>query len=58
MEFIISVLAFLVILTVLVFVHEMGHFLVARRNGVRVETSSIGFGKEIFGWTDRAKTRW
>ncbi len=58
MEFITSVLAFLVILTVLVFVHEMGHFLVARRNGVRVETFSVGFGKEIFGWTDRAKTRW
>jgi regulator of sigma E protease len=58
MEFITSVLAFLVILTVLVFVHEMGHFLVARRNGVRVETFSIGFGKEIFGWTDQAKTRW
>jgi regulator of sigma E protease len=52
------VLPFLGILTVLVFVHEMGHFLVARRNGVRVEVFSIGFGPEIFGWTDRAKTRW
>jgi regulator of sigma E protease len=52
------VLPFLVILTVLVFVHEMGHFLVARRNGVRVEVFSIGFGPELFGWTDRAKTRW
>jgi regulator of sigma E protease len=49
---------FLVILTVLVFVHEMGHFLVARRNGVRVETFSIGFGPEIVGWTDRHQTRW
>ena len=58
MEFITSVLAFLVILTVLVFVHEMGHFLVARRNGVRVEIFSIGFGKEIFGWTDKSKTHW
>ena len=58
MEIISSVLAFLVILTVLVFVHEMGHFLVARRNGVRVETFSIGFGKEIFGFTDKAQTRW
>jgi regulator of sigma E protease len=45
-------------LTVLVFVHEMGHFLVARHNGVRVEVFSIGFGKEIFGWTDKHKTRW
>ncbi len=52
------VLPFLAILTILVFVHEMGHFLVARRNGVRVEVFSIGFGPELFGWTDRAKTRW
>jgi len=49
---------FLVILTVLVFVHEMGHFLVARWYGVRVEVFSVGFGREVFGWTDRAKTRW
>ncbi len=49
---------FLVILTVLVFVHEMGHYLIARRNGVRVEIFSIGFGPEIFGWTDKAQTRW
>lgn len=49
---------FLVVLTILVFVHEMGHFLVARRNGVRVETFSIGFGPEIFGRTDRHGTRW
>ncbi len=49
---------FLVILTVLVFVHELGHFLVARWNGVRVEVFSIGFGREIFGWTDKANTRW
>jgi regulator of sigma E protease len=48
----------IVVLTVLVFVHEMGHFLVARRNGVRVEVFSIGFGAEIVGWTDRHKTRW
>ena len=58
MEIVSAILAFLVILTVLVFVHEMGHFLVARRNGVRVEVFSIGFGKEIFGWTDKYKTRW
>ena len=51
-------LPFLAILTVLVFVHELGHYLIARRNGVRVEVFSIGFGPEIFGWTDRAKTRW
>ncbi len=49
---------FLLILTVLVFVHELGHYLVARRNGVYVETFSIGFGPEIFGWNDAAGTRW
>src|SRR5215467_5994558 len=48
----------LIVLTVLVFVHELGHYLVARRNGVRVEVFSIGFGPEIFGWFDRAGTRW
>jgi regulator of sigma E protease len=52
------VVPFLVILTVLVFVHELGHFLLARRNGVRVETFSIGFGPELFGFNDRAGTRW
>lgn len=49
---------FLVVLTVLVFVHELGHYWVARRNGVRVEVFSIGFGPELFGWNDRAGTRW
>src|SRR5581483_8539849 len=49
---------FLVTLTVLVFVHELGHYLVARRNAVRIETFSIGFGPELFGWYDRAGTRW
>jgi regulator of sigma E protease len=53
-----AALPFLVVLTVLVFVHEMGHFLVARFYGVRVNVFSIGFGSEIFGWTDRTGTRW
>jgi len=48
------IVPFLVVLTVLVFVHELGHYLVARRNGVRIEVFSIGFGPEIFGWYDRA----
>jgi len=52
------VVPFLVILTVLVFVHELGHYLIARYNGVRVEVFSIGFGPELFGWTDKAETRW
>ncbi len=52
------VILFLLMITVLVFVHEMGHYLVARWNGVRVEVFSVGFGPEIFGWTDRHDTRW
>ena len=52
------VVPFLVVLTVLVFVHELGHYLVARWNKVRIETFSIGFGPELFGWTDRVGTRW
>ena len=52
------ILPFLFILTVLVFVHEFGHYFIARRNGVRVEVFSIGFGPELFGWHDRAGTRW
>jgi regulator of sigma E protease len=51
-------ISFLVILTVLVFVHELGHFWVARRCGVKVEVFSIGFGPELFGVTDRHGTRW
>ncbi len=58
MAFLSSALAFVVVLTALVFVHEMGHYLVARWRGVRVEVFSIGFGREIAGWTDRTGTRW
>ena len=54
----IAIIGFLVVLTPLVFVHEFGHYWVARRNGVKVETFSIGFGKELFGFTDKAGTRW
>ncbi|MEE8333920.1 MAG: site-2 protease family protein, partial [Alphaproteobacteria bacterium] len=52
------VLPFLAVLTVLVFVHEMGHYLAARQCGVRIEVFSIGFGPEIFGRNDRHGTRW
>ncbi len=52
------VLVFLAMITVVVFVHEMGHYLVARANGVRVETFSIGFGPELFGRTAKSGTRW
>jgi len=50
--------SFLVVFTVLVFFHELGHYLIARFNGVKVSTFSIGFGREIFGWNDRHGTRW
>jgi len=49
---------FLVVLTPLVFVHEFGHYWFARRFGVRVEVFSVGFGRELFGFTDKAGTRW
>jgi regulator of sigma E protease len=52
------VIPFLIVLSVLVFVHEWGHYIVARMCGVRVEKFSIGFGKELFGFTDKAGTRW
>src|SRR5919199_1995603 len=52
------VVPFLLILSVVVFVHEYGHYWVARRNGVKVETFSIGFGPELFGLNDRHGTRW
>lgn len=51
-------LPFLVILTVLVFVHEWGHYFIARRNGVRVEAFAVGFGPELFGWNAKSGTRW
>ena len=51
-------LPFMVALLVIIFVHEYGHFIVARWCGVKIETFSIGFGKELFGWFDRHGTRW
>ena len=53
-----NVIPFLIVLTVIVFVHEMGHYLVARWNGIAVQTFSIGFGRELAGFTDRKGTRW
>jgi regulator of sigma E protease len=49
---------FLAILTVVIFVHEFGHFIIARLNGVKVDVFSIGFGPELVGWNDRYGTRW
>lgn len=56
--FLLIVVAFLAVLGPLVFIHEMGHYLAGRMFGVRAETFSIGFGKELFGWTDKLGTRW
>jgi regulator of sigma E protease len=53
-----TVFAFLLVLGPLVFVHEMGHYLVGRWFGVKAESFSIGFGREIAGWTDKRGTRW
>lgn len=50
--------AFVLVLSVLVFVHEWGHYIVARMCGVQVEQFSIGFGKELFGFNDKNGTRW
>ncbi|MCB1501705.1 MAG: RIP metalloprotease RseP [Bauldia sp.] len=53
-----TILAFLFVLTIIVFIHEMGHFLAARWCGVAVSTFSIGFGPELAGFNDRHGTRW
>ncbi len=50
--------AFVVVLGILVFVHEMGHYLAARSQGIHVEAFSVGFGPKIFGWRDRVGTMW
>jgi regulator of sigma E protease len=52
------IIPFLFVLTIIVFFHELGHFLIARWNGVRVLVFSIGFGPELFGFNDRHGTRW
>lgn len=50
--------AFLVVLTVVVFFHELGHFWVGRLVGAKIDAFSIGFGPELFGWNDKKGTRW
>jgi regulator of sigma E protease len=57
-HFLFTVLAFLAVLGPLVFLHELGHYWAGRWFGVGADTFSIGFGREIFGWTDRRGTRW
>jgi regulator of sigma E protease len=53
-----TIFAFLAVIGPLVFVHELGHYLVGRWFGVKADVFSIGFGREIFGVTDRRGTRW
>lgn len=53
-----TLLAFLIVIGPLVFVHELGHYLVGRWFGVRADVFAIGFGREVFGLTDRRGTRW
>ncbi len=53
-----NILPFLVVLSIIVFIHEFGHYIVAKLCGVKVEAFSVGFGKEICGWNDKSGTRW
>ena len=53
-----SLIGFFIILTPLVFFHELGHYYAAIKSGVKVEAFSIGFGPELFGYTDKKDTRW
>ncbi|MDE2364009.1 MAG: RIP metalloprotease RseP [Hyphomicrobiales bacterium] len=54
----IYIVPFVFVLTVVVFFHELGHFLVGRWCGIKVDAFSIGFGKELFAFIDRKGTRW
>jgi len=56
--FLYTALAFVLVIGPLVFVHELGHYLAGRLFGVKADEFSSGFGREIFGVTDRRGTRW
>ncbi|HEY1605149.1 MAG TPA: M50 family metallopeptidase [Allosphingosinicella sp.] len=53
-----TILSFVLVIGPLIFVHELGHYLVGRACGVKADVFSIGFGRELFGWTDGKGTRW
>lgn len=53
-----TIAAFLLVIGPLIFIHELGHYFAGRLFGVKAEAFSIGFGRELFGWTDRRGTRW
>ncbi len=52
------VVPFIIVISVVVFAHEFGHFWIARKCGIKVETFSLGFGPRLFGWTDKHGTSW
>ena len=52
------IIPFLILITIVVFIHEYGHYYFAKKYGVGITDFSIGFGKEIFGWNDKSGTRW
>ena len=56
--FLMSVLAFALVIGPLIFLHELGHYAAGRWFGVKIDAFSIGFGSELFGWTDKRGTRW
>tara|TARA_B100001996_G_scaffold182069_1_gene139107 strand:- start:3 stop:1118 length:1116 start_codon:yes stop_codon:yes gene_type:complete len=58
MEILNFIIPFIVLITIVVFIHEYGHYYFAKRYGVGVTDFSIGFGKELFGFKDRSGTRW
>ncbi len=58
MEILTFIIPFLILITIVVFIHEYGHYYFARKYGVGVTDFSIGFGKEIFGFNDKSGTRW
>ena len=53
-----TIIPFIILILVVVFIHEYGHYYFAKKYGVGVTDFSIGFGKEIFGWNDKSGTRW
>lgn len=53
-----NAVAFIFVISVIVFIHEFGHYYVAKKNGIKIEVFSIGFGKELFGFFDKSGTRW
>jgi regulator of sigma E protease len=53
-----TILSFVIVVGPLIFIHELGHYVVGRLCGVKADVFSIGFGQELFGWTDRRGTRW